>query len=292
MADREFIALNEAGPNLEAPQAGDRYIANRDVHLTQPLTTDSTIDGRDVAADGALAASALQPGANISLLVNDSGFEANVALASQAEAEAGVENTKTMTPLRVAQAIAILAVGLKNKLNASNAPVSTNDDSEGYSVGSFWIDITNDESYRCVDATTNLAVWVKTTLQTTDLATVALSGNSDDLIEGSTKLLLTVAERATLGALGNTAYVAKSGAYTVAVTDLTVDCTSGTFILTLGDAIATPYRIHHLKNSGTGVITVNTTAAQTIDGNASGSITLNQYDNLSVQSNGANWIIL
>jgi hypothetical protein len=36
------------------------------------------------------------------------GGEANVALASQAEAEAGVEATKTMTPLRVAEAIAAL----------------------------------------------------------------------------------------------------------------------------------------------------------------------------------------
>lgn len=37
--------------------------------------------------------------------------EANAALASQAEAEAGTENTKTMTPLRVSQAIAALETG-------------------------------------------------------------------------------------------------------------------------------------------------------------------------------------
>lgn len=39
----------------------------------------------------------------------ENGAQANVALASQAEAEAGTENTKTMTALRVAQAIAALA---------------------------------------------------------------------------------------------------------------------------------------------------------------------------------------
>ena len=36
-------------------------------------------------------------------------FAANILLASQAEAEAGTENTKAMTPLRTAQAIAALA---------------------------------------------------------------------------------------------------------------------------------------------------------------------------------------
>lgn len=35
----------------------------------------------------------------------------SVTLASQVEAEAGVENTKVMTPLRTAQAIAALAPG-------------------------------------------------------------------------------------------------------------------------------------------------------------------------------------
>lgn len=46
----------------------------------------------------------------ITALAVDTG-EDNVALASQAEAEAGVENTKTMTALRSAQAIAALATG-------------------------------------------------------------------------------------------------------------------------------------------------------------------------------------
>ena len=196
MTTREIVSLDELGTELEAPQAGDTYLAKRAMHLEQPLTTDSLIDGRDVAADGALATSATQPADNISTLTNDAGYEANVALASQGEAEAGVENTKTMTALRVAQAIVILAAGLQNNLVGTVPPTTTDDDVSGYSIGSFWIDIVNDESYRCVDATTNLAVWVKTTLQTTDLATVALSADSDDLTEGVSNLLLTVAERA------------------------------------------------------------------------------------------------
>ena len=38
------------------------------------ITVTGTVDGRDVAADGALAASAVQPGDNISTLTNDSGY--------------------------------------------------------------------------------------------------------------------------------------------------------------------------------------------------------------------------
>ena len=96
-----------------------------------------------------------------------------------------------------------------------------------------------------------------------------------------------------LTAVGGTTlgYVAKTGTYGVAATDYTVDCTSGTFTVTLETA-TTAGQIHNIKNTGTGIITIATTSAQTIDGGASGSITLAQYDNLTVQSDGANWIIL
>lgn len=199
MAQHNVLILNQAVPQIQEPQAGDSYIMPTDVEIQGDLTISGTVDGVDIAAVAALGATATQPGANISTLTNDSGFQANVALASQVEAEAGIENTKTMTALRVAQAIAILAVGLQNKLNGTSTPISTNDNTEGYAVGSFWIDTTNDEAYRCVDATTNLAVWIKTTLQASDIAAVGLSGDSDDLIEGVVQLLLTVAERAKLG---------------------------------------------------------------------------------------------
>jgi hypothetical protein len=47
------------------------------------------------------------------------------AIASQAEAEAGAENTKGMTPLRVAEAIAALAGGKAIELSFVNADLST-----------------------------------------------------------------------------------------------------------------------------------------------------------------------
>lgn len=192
MAERIVLVLNQSVPQIQEPQAGDTYGMPRDLNVTGNITVTGTVDGRDVAADGALAATATQPGDNLSTLVND-------IIASQGEAEAGADNTKIMTPLRVAQAIAVLAAGLLNKLDATVDPIATNDETQGYAVGSFWVNVTSDECFRCVDATTNVAVWVRTTLQTSDLATVALSGDSDDLSEGATKKLLTAAERTKLG---------------------------------------------------------------------------------------------
>lgn len=89
-----------------------------------------------------------------------------------------------------------------------------------------------------------------------------------------------------------TAYVAKTADYTLTASDYTVDFTANNCIATLESAVGCAGRIHNIKNSGTGVITLATTSSQTIDGNASGTLSLIQYENLTVQSNGTNWIIL
>jgi hypothetical protein len=113
-----------------ALEVGDLLIANQD----NPTTVghwdiiNRNIDSSSFAtiAQGNLADTAVQPADNISVLTNDAGYEANAALASQAEAEAGVENTKTMTALRVAQAIAALGGG--------SSPLTTKGDLWGFTT--------------------------------------------------------------------------------------------------------------------------------------------------------------
>ncbi len=51
----------------------------------------------------------------------------------------------------------------KNNFSATTAPTTTDDASEGYSVGSEWIDTTADKAYVCLDATAAAAVWTETT---------------------------------------------------------------------------------------------------------------------------------
>lgn len=49
----------------------------------------------------------------------------------------------------------------KHNLNANSAPSVNNDNTQGYSISSLWIDTVNDKSYICVDNTTGSAVWIE-----------------------------------------------------------------------------------------------------------------------------------
>ena len=51
-----------------------------------------------------------------------------------------------------------------NKLDATVAPDEDNDTDESYEPGSVWVDVSNDKSYICLDATDGAAVWGQTNL--------------------------------------------------------------------------------------------------------------------------------
>lgn len=87
-------------------------------------------------------------------------------------------------------------------------------------------------------------------------------------------------------------YTEKTSAYTIASIDDVINCTSGTFALTLPSAPLNNGKKYEIKNTGSGVITLNTTSGQTIDGNASGVLTLNTSDLMTVISNNTNWVIV
>ena len=90
----------------------------------------------------------------------------------------------------------------------------------------------------------------------------------------------------------STAYVQKTAAYVITSSDFTIECTSGTFDITLPTAVGITGRIYVIANSGAGTITLATTSSQTIDGNASGVLTLTQNKSYTVQSNNSNWVII
>lgn len=87
------------------------------------------------------------------------------------------------------------------------------------------------------------------------------------------------------------AYVAKTANYTATMADFTIDCTANSFTVTLPSAVGIPGRIYNIKNSGTiTTITLATTSSQTIDGSLTQ--TINGLECFTVQSNGANWIVI
>jgi len=49
---------------------------------------------------------------------------------------------------------------IQDNYAAVTAPTTTDDSSEGYAIGSVWIDVSADKPYICVDATENAAVWI------------------------------------------------------------------------------------------------------------------------------------
>jgi hypothetical protein len=88
----------------------------------------------------------------------------------------------------------------RNNYAATAAPAVTDDVSLGYKVGSVWIDVTNDKSYECLDATDGAAVWSQASsiltantiaaLQTTDMFLVRDDSDSGDPVETATGVVL------------------------------------------------------------------------------------------------------
>lgn len=87
-------------------------------------------------------------------------------------------------------------------------------------------------------------------------------------------------------------YVAKTALYTATLNDYTIECTSGTFTVTLPTAVGITGRIYNIVNSGAGTITVGTTSSQTFVNVTATPTTLTMatIGVTTVQSNGANWM--
>lgn len=85
-------------------------------------------------------------------------------------------------------------------------------------------------------------------------------------------------------------YVAKTALYTPTNDDRVIDCTSGTYTITLPTAVSQSGRTFIIRNSGTGTITIGRTGAETIAGATTQ--TLAGYGFIEVVSDGANWLVL
>jgi len=73
---------------------------------------------------------------------------------------------------------------LFNKLDGTAAPTTGDDSADGYTVGSVWIDTTNDKFYVCVDSTIGAAVWkIGSVTALGDLSDVVTAGAvTDDVL--------------------------------------------------------------------------------------------------------------
>lgn len=83
----------------------------------------------------------------------------------------------------------------------------------------------------------------------------------------------------------------QTSTYTIDNTDCVVNCTANTFTVTLPTAVGIEGQYFIIKNSGTGVITLEADGSETIDG-ALTKVMAVQYESYTVVSNGANWIVI
>jgi hypothetical protein len=150
--------------------------------------------------------------------------------------------TSGATTGQILEAVGLKTFSLVNgKINYAGtaAPGAGDDNADGYRVGSMWIDITNDESYRCVDDSTGAAVWIGTTLEASDLGSLALvtpsgTGSTSNFLRGDNswqtvdslpsqsghagKYLTTNASTASWGTLDTDANTTTKGLYEMANT--------------------------------------------------------------------------
>jgi len=199
------------------------------------------------AAQGALADSAIQG-----------------PLASQAEAEAGIENTKPTTSLRVAQAIAALGGGKLNNWTATADPVAGDDGIDGYTVGSLWVNVTLDTAWIAVDVSVAAAVWLQ--IGQTDAA------------------LLTLVAPAIVNVQTGTSYTIQASDNGKEI----IFTNAGAIAVTLPDTLDTLFQCI-VKQAGAGVPTV-TPDTDTINGAGVGVTPSAQWKGIHlVQYSATNW---
>lgn len=76
----------------------------------------------------------------------------------------GIDTSKIFIALRQGSSVLLRSdQSLKNNFAASSTPSVNNDNSQGYSVGSRWIDTAADSEYVCLDDSVGTAVWKETT---------------------------------------------------------------------------------------------------------------------------------
>lgn len=118
-------------------------------------------------------------------------------------------------------------LGVKINLSATAAPTTGDDDADGYSIGSLWVDVTNDVTYQCVDSTTGAAVWKQTSnasAVTSVAATAPVAGftvSGSPITSSGTFVFALSDDLAALEGMSGTGLVARTASNTYAQRTLT-----------------------------------------------------------------------
>lgn len=155
--DRIITVLDE---NLTlVGETNNQTLTNKTIDVSN--NTIINIENTNIKLSAAIDASKIANGS-----VSNTEFEYLNGVSSSIQTQIDNHTTNTNNPHNITKS----QVGLNNvenlkvKLDATIAPIDTNDSNEGYSVGSRWIDITNNKEYVCLDNTIGTAIWNETTI--------------------------------------------------------------------------------------------------------------------------------
>jgi len=90
---------------------------------------------------------------------HETSFDTNDTDHVDFEARLSLLETYTTSLAAMLTALNASGVALKYNYSATTAPGVTDDASEGYSVGSIWVNVSTTTGYLCVDETTDAAAW-------------------------------------------------------------------------------------------------------------------------------------
>lgn len=146
---------------------------------------------------------------------------------------------------------------IANNVTATTSPLSSNDETQGYAVGSYWIDTTNDIIYQAVDVTTENAIWAQVSANT-NIRTIT----SSDTVTTNDRYI-----------------IVDASASAITVTFPLANTTTGlTFDV-------------YVINADGGNVTITSTASELIDGETEQILTA-RYESVTVLSTGNEYIII
>ncbi len=176
-------AATAAADYATAAQGSKADTAVQPESLAPVATTGSYADlvnrpalGTAAATDASAYATATQ-GARADTAVQPADL-APVATAGDFASLSGTVTEQQLDPSLVAK----VNNTIPYKVDATRPPGASDDVTQGWAVGSLWVDVSGQEAYRCVSASAGAAIWANTTLTTAELANVALSGSYTDLV--------------------------------------------------------------------------------------------------------------
>jgi hypothetical protein len=243
----------------------------------------------NISAQEILAEGAFVDGDKTKLDGIATGAEVNPDVVSQAEAEAGTATTERIwTAQRVAQAIAALASSgtTINNYASIGAPQVFNPDAGGVSGNTDDFTLSSTNSVALVTLDGLVLDDSEYSLTSSTLTVTPINGFSST----DQEVLVFQNDVATSATGFTSSFAQKSATYTITATDHIIEATANSFTITLPTAVGIGGQQFVIKNSGAGVVTVDGDGTETMDGNLT--VILNQYEGITVASNGTNWIII